>query len=91
VLLLDDLGAGRTTPWAQDVMHDVLAHRYNRRLPTLMTTNRPMGDDDGEGEGLSLKDRLGDALMSRLYEMCLLVPVVAKDFRREVRHAQHRF
>ncbi|HEX4825590.1 MAG TPA: ATP-binding protein [Candidatus Polarisedimenticolaceae bacterium] len=91
VLLLDDLGAGRTTPWAQDVMHDVLAHRYNRRLPTLMTTNRPMGDEDGVGEGLSLKDRLGDALMSRLYEMCLIVPVVAKDFRREVRHAQHRF
>jgi DNA replication protein DnaC len=92
VLLLDDLGAGRTTPWAQDVMHDVLAHRYNRRLPTLMTTNRATGDDDqATPESPSLRDRLGDALMSRIYEMCLFVPVLAKDFRRAVRHAQHRF
>ena len=91
VLLLDDLGAGRTTPWAQDVMHDVLAHRYNRRLPTL-TTNRATGDDDASAPAdvPSLKDRLGEALMSRIYEMCLLVPVAAKDFRRSFLHAQHR-
>ena len=94
VLLLDDLGAGRTTAWAQDVMHDVLAHRYNRRLPTLMTTNRPTGDDADAPQRPdvpSLRDRLGDALMSRLYEMCLMVPMAAKDFRRSVLHAQHRF
>lgn len=94
VLLLDDLGAGRTSAWAQDVMHDVLAHRYNRRLPTLMTTNRSTGDDEpasGRPEAPSLRDRLGDALMSRIYEMCLLVPVAAKDFRRSMLHAQHRF
>ncbi|HJQ97244.1 MAG TPA: ATP-binding protein [Candidatus Polarisedimenticolaceae bacterium] len=94
VLLLDDLGAGRTTAWAQDVMHDVLAHRYNRRLPTLMTTNRPTGDDD-EGTPApgvpTLKDRLGDALMSRLYEMCRVVHVESEDFRRRVMHARHRF
>ena len=95
VLLLDDLGAGRTTAWAQDVMHDVLAHRYNRRLPTLMTTNRPTGDDEDGGappDGVpSLRDRLGDALMSRLYEMCRIVHVVSDDFRRSVMHARHRF
>lgn len=94
VLLLDDLGAGRTSAWAQDVMHDVLAHRYNRRLPTLMTTNRVTGDEEASAatsEAPSLRDRLGDALMSRLYEMCLLVPVIAKDFRRSMLHAQHRF
>ena len=94
VLLLDDLWAGRTTAWAQDVMHDVLAHRYNRRLPTLMTTNRPTGDDD-EAAGApgvpTLKDRLGEALMSRLYEMCRVVPVESEDFRRRVMHARHRF
>jgi DNA replication protein DnaC len=93
VLLLDDLGAGRTSAWAQDVMHDVLAHRYNRRLPTLMTTNRATGDDESAAaDAPSLRDRLGDALMSRLYEMCLLVGVAAKtDYRRSMLHAQHRF
>lgn len=95
VLLLDDLGAGRTTAWAQDVMHDVLAHRYNRKLPTLMTTNRATGDDDdnttASREVPSLRDRLGDALMSRIYEMCRVIPVAGEDFRRRMLHARHRF
>jgi DNA replication protein DnaC len=95
VLLLDDLGAGRTTAWAQDVMHDVLAHRYNRKLPTLMTTNRALGDDDDEtstqSDVPSLRDRLGDALMSRIYEMCRVIPVAGEDFRRRMLHARHQF
>jgi len=93
VLLLDDLGAGRTSAWAQDVMHDVLAHRYNRKLPTLMTTNRAVGDEDviAPAEAPTLRDRLGDALMSRLYEMCRVIPVESEDFRRSVLHARHRF
>jgi DNA replication protein DnaC len=95
VLLLDDLGAGRTSAWAQDVMHDVLAHRYNRKLPTLMTTNRATGDDDdgtvARSDVPSLRDRLGDALMSRIYEMCRVIPVAGEDFRRRMLHARHRF
>ncbi len=98
VLVLDDLGAGRTTPWARDVMHDLIAHRYNEKLPLIMTSNRPTGEeeearpaDPSLAEGLTLRDRLGEALMSRLYEMCLIVPVGGKDFRRGVLHARHRF
>lgn len=98
VLVLDDLGAGRTTPWARDVMHDLIAHRYNEKLPLIMTSNRDTGEerearpsDPASAEGLTLKDRLGEALMSRLYEMCLIVKVAGKDFRRGVLHARHRF
>ena len=32
-------------------------------------------------EPLTLKHRLGDALMSRLYEMCEVVPMRGKDYR----------
>jgi DNA replication protein DnaC len=98
VLVLDDIGAGRTTPWARDVMHDLIAHRYNEKLPLIMTSNRETGEeaehpspDRSLVEGLTLKDRLGDALMSRLYEMCLIVTVGGKDFRRGVLHARHHF
>ncbi len=97
ILVLDDLGAGRTTPWARDVMHDVIAHRYNQDRPLILTSNRATGEDDRpaedaeRGDGLTLRDRLGDALMSRLFEMCLVVPVQAKDFRRCILHARHRF
>jgi len=76
VLVLDDLGAGRTTPWGREVLHDIIAHRYNRKLPMLITTNLQLEDDGLPGPGaeeLSLRSRLGDALMSRLYEMCRMV------------------
>ena len=97
VLVLDDLGAGRTTPWARDVMHDLISHRYNEKLPMIMTSNRPTGETRVPGatgdplEGLTLRDRLGEALMSRLFEMCLVVRIQGKDFRRGVLHARHRF
>lgn len=98
VLVLDDVGAGRTTPWARDVLHDVIAQRYNEKLPLVMTSNHPTGEEDERGsathtlpEGVSLRDRLGDALMSRIHEMCLIVPLVGDDYRRGVESAQIRF
>ncbi len=98
ILVLDDLGAGRTTPWARDVMHDLISHRYNEKLPLIMTSNRPTGQEGEEhpeeraaAEGLTLLDRLGAPIMSRLYEMCLVVPVLGKDFRKGVLHARHHF
>lgn len=94
VLILDDLGAGRITAWSHEVLHDLIAHRYNRVLPTIITTNRPLGEGEasepGRPETLGLADRLGDALMSRLHEMCEMLPVQGKfDYRRAVR-ATHR-
>jgi DNA replication protein DnaC len=96
VLVLDDLGAGRTTPWARDVMHDVISHRYNQELPMLLTSNHTTGDEaeragrlPGREDTLSLRDRLGDALMSRLYEMCRIVQLRGEDYRRGVLHAEH--
>jgi DNA replication protein DnaC len=102
LLILDDLGAGRTTPWARDVMHDVIAHRYNRQKLMLVTSNLPTGDEDAPRQAaaafdleraLSLRERLGDALMSRIYEMCQVVRIEGKDvldFRQTYLSAQHR-
>jgi DNA replication protein DnaC len=33
---------------------------------------------------LSLKDRLGDALISRLYEMCKIIYLTGEDFRKTI-------
>lgn len=93
VLVLDDLGAGRTTAWARDVMHDIIATRYNEERPLIITSNLTIGDetaksrrsDKSKGPALdaplSLRDRLGDALISRIYEMCKIVRVEGEDFR----------
>lgn len=99
VLILDDLGAGRTTAWSRDVIHDIIVQRYNDNAPLLLTSNHPMGDqreggnDDGAPEmaGLTLRDRLGDAIVSRLYEMCRIVAVEGRDFRRGVLHMRTQY
>lgn len=92
VLILDDLGAGRTTAWARDVLHDIIAHRYNEQKPLILTSNLPVGDEAPQRRAtgrpidapLSLKDRLGDALISRLYEMCKIVQLSGEDFRKTI-------
>jgi len=42
LLILDDLGAESSTPWAQEKLFQLLNHRYLGRLPTVITTNRPL-------------------------------------------------
>ncbi len=37
LLALDDLGSQATTPWAQEKLYQLLVHRHNARLPTVIT------------------------------------------------------
>ena len=99
VLVLDDLGASRTTAWGREVLHDIIASRYNEELPLIMTTNlqlgrggeaRAGGGPRSQEAALTLRDRLGEALMSRLYEMCHIVSVSGKDYREHILRAKHR-
>ena len=39
LLILDDLGAETATPWAREKLYQLINHRYNERLATVMTTN----------------------------------------------------
>jgi DNA replication protein DnaC len=41
LLVLDDLGTENTTPWAREKLYQIVNHRYNERLPTVITTNQP--------------------------------------------------
>ena len=40
LLILDDLGAHNSTPWAQEKLFQILNYRYNGRLPTVITSNQ---------------------------------------------------
>ena len=56
LLILDDLGAHSSTPWAQEKLFQVINHRYNNHLPMVVTLNGPltrMNDD-------SLRTRLDE-------------------------------
>lgn len=64
LLILDDLGAQSSTPWAQEKLFQIINHRYNSRLPTVITTNLPMDELDER-----LRTRLTDPSLSKV---CIL-------------------
>lgn len=70
LLILDDLGAQSSTPWAQEKLFQLLNHRYNTRLPTVITTNQRLEDIEAR-----IRSRLQDIdLVNR-------VVILAPDFR----------
>ncbi len=40
LLILDDLGTENTTPWAREKLYQLINHRYNEQLPTIITSNQ---------------------------------------------------
>ena len=70
VLILDDLGVQGVTPWAQEKMFQILNHRYNSQLPTVLTTNQRLVD-------------LDQRLRSRLHDLNLVqhIHIRAPDYR----------
>jgi len=84
VLVLDELGASKPHPWVLDVLYSLLNTRYNRKKITVATSNFEDEVDTSAGEREKLEDRIGYRLRSRLYEMCLMVPLRGGDFRKDV-------
>jgi DNA replication protein DnaC len=39
LLILDDLGTQSASPWAREKLFQLINHRYNRRIPTVITMN----------------------------------------------------
>jgi DNA replication protein DnaC len=70
VLILDDYGAHSSTAWAEEKLFQLLNHRFNARLPTVITTNQPL--DRGASVGgaptqeLRILSRLLDSDLSRI-------------------------
>jgi DNA replication protein DnaC len=83
VLVLDDLGAERSTDWASDQVVQIINDRYDAGKVTHITTNYPnLGVGEGVGRGETLGDRIGARMFSRVQEMCLAVEMNGQDFRR---------
>ena len=100
VLLLDDLGASKPSPWALETIGHILNKRYNEKRVTLLTTNyldtaeapaqpsllrMPSGQAIAPTREESLTERLGQRVRSRLYEMYRTVEIASPDYRREIR------
>jgi len=65
VLILDDLGAEQTTPWATEKLFQLLNYRYNGRKATVVTTNKV----GLAGIDRRIRSRLGDRRLVRIITM----------------------
>jgi len=70
LLILDDLGVENPSPWAQEKLFQLLNHRYNQLLPTVLTTNL---------DAKQLDARLHSRLMDK--EVAQTITIQAPDYR----------
>jgi DNA replication protein DnaC len=80
VLVIDELGSRRSTDWIQDTMTHILNSRFNDKKINIITTNfleNPTNKND-----ISLEERIGSRLLSKLHEMCLFIEMKGKDYRK---------
>jgi len=98
VLVLDELGAKRTSAWVEETVFYIINYRYNQKKMTIFTTNYPDIDEEEDrrdsfykkGEE-SLVNRIGVRLRSRIYEMCKVVEITGDDYRKMAKQASYRF
>ncbi len=55
LLVLDDLGTENSTAWASEKLFQLINHRYNEQLPTVITSNAQL-------------DRIEDRIVSRMLD-----------------------
>ena len=80
LLVLDDIGAEKTSEWVEETMNLIVNTRYNERRATIFTSNFPDIPDDTEPN--SLLSRIGHRMRSRLHEMCDFQVLDGGDYRQ---------
>ncbi|MGQ9675758.1 MAG: ATP-binding protein [Chloroflexota bacterium] len=70
LIILDDLGTENATPWAREKLYQIINHRYNYGLPTVITMNRNLEEIDER-----IRSRMQDT------SLCVLIHIQAADYR----------
>ncbi len=79
LLVLDDLGAEKSSEWVGETLNLVVNTRYNENRPTIFTSNFEVKEDDTDID--SLQARVGFRMYSRLHEMCEFLEFDGADYR----------
>jgi DNA replication protein DnaC len=77
LLILDELGVETATPWAREKLYQLINHRYNLRLPTVLTMNM-----DAEPIDPRLWSRINDRHLTTVCE------AIDKDHRTDRQQPQ---
>lgn len=72
LLVLDDLGAEKTTDWALQSLYVIINKRCDEKRQTIITSNLTLDE---------IKDKLSDRIASRIKGMCRIVVMKGKDKR----------
>jgi DNA replication protein DnaC len=73
LLHIDDVGAEQTSPWVLEQLYALINARYEEERSVILTTNIEQRED--------LIDQIGERTVSRLQEMCELIPLFGDDAR----------
>jgi DNA replication protein DnaC len=74
LLHIDDVGAEKTSPWVLEQLYALINTRYEEERAVIITTNLERDD---------LAEQINERTVSRLEEMCLVLPVGGHDLRRQ--------
>lgn len=75
-VVMDDLGAEKTTEWVQEELYIIINSRYEKKLPTVITTNCSFKE---------LVEKVGERVADRLREMCLPIVITGESARPKKR------
>jgi DNA replication protein DnaC len=79
LLVLDDLGAEKTSEWVEETLNLVVNTRYSEKRHTIFTSNYEEKPDPTDPDSLLV--RVGLRMHSRLYEMCEFLEFEGADYR----------
>lgn len=79
LLVLDDLGAEKTSDWVDETLNLIVGTRYNEKRVTIFTSNYDDKPDSSDPD--SLLFRIGFRMRSRLHEMCDFLDLDGADYR----------
>jgi DNA replication protein DnaC len=75
LLHIDDVGAEKTSEWVLEQLYAIVNARYEEQRSIVITTNLKERDD--------LAEQINERTVSRLEEMCEILPLFGPDARRQ--------
>jgi DNA replication protein DnaC len=72
VLIIDDLGAEKSTDWVRETFYLIIDNRYSNMLPTIITSNL---------SPKLLAEKLDDRIVSRLMDGAKIIKLEGNDYR----------
>jgi len=83
LLVLDDLGSERLSDWQRELISYIITHRYNNLKSTIITTNFKLDREESNTKiSYDLGTRLGENVVSKIYEMNEILIIKGEDRRK---------